>query len=878
MKNSIKVFLYIFLINFIFFNNSFSKESFEFNVTEIEIKENGNNIKGFNRGTIISDNGIIISADTFNYNKKSNFLSAEGNVSIEDKLNNYLILTDKINYDKNNELIITFKKSEAIIENITINAVTFKFDKNKNILNAITNVQIVDKINDVLIFSENINYIIDKKIIFSAGPTSSTIKSSYKFDAEDIYFNKNLNELNSELKASILVNNTNFYSFENFKFLINQEILKANKIYLKENSKKTNEESDELFFDEGIFDLKNENFIAGKTKINLKKNIFGNNKNDPRLIGISSKKNKDITTVNKAIFTSCENNDNCPPWSIKASKITHNKNKKQIIYDDAFLRVYDIPILYFPRFFHPDPSVKRQSGFLKPTLNNSNILGSSFSLPYFNVVSDNIDYTFTPTIFDKNNMFVIQNEYRQENKNSSFIADLSLVHNYKSTSSLSKNSISHIFSKFKKNLNFENFIKSDLNVSIEKTSNNLYTKLFDGVLGNSYLWPKNSSLLESGAEINLEHSDFFLNSGLKIYEDLTLNKNDSYQFILPYYNLTKNLIKNNYGTLNLISKGENSLENTNNLKTKIINDISFISKDYSLNRYGLINNYGIYLKNLNSLGKKDSKFKNSPQYEISNIIQFNTSLPLIKETNDHINFLIPKLSLRSNPSDMINYQNENRKVNAQNIFDINRLALDDTFESGTSLTIGLDYEKRDKIDNYKYLQLNLATSLRKNESDNIPSSSSLNKKNSNIFGSLNYGLNTNLDIKYNFMLDNKLKNINYNDIELNYSISNFDTKLNYIKETDIIGSSNFIENISNYKIDKNNFLSFKTRRNQAINLTEYYDLIYEYKNDCLTAGVSYKKTYYQDRDLKPSEDLMFTITFFPLTTFEQKIDQNLYRN
>jgi len=878
MKNSIKVFLYIFLINFIFFNNSFSKESFEFNVTEIEIKENGNNIKGFNRGTIISDNGIIISADTFNYNKKSNFLSAEGNVSIEDKLNNYLILTDKINYDKNNELIITFKKSEAIIENITINAVTFEFDKNKNILNAITNVQIVDKINDVLIFSENINYIIDKKIIFSAGPTSSTIKSSYKFDAEDIYFNKNLNELNSELKASILVNNTNFYSFENFKFLINQEILKANKIYLKENSKKTNEESDELFFDEGIFDLKNENFIAGKTKINLKKNIFGNNKNDPRLIGISSKKNKDITTVNKAIFTSCENNDNCPPWSIKASKITHNKNKKQIIYDDAFLRVYDIPILYFPRFFHPDPSVKRQSGFLKPTLNNSNILGSSFSLPYFNVVSDNIDYTFTPTIFDKNNMFVIQNEYRQENKNSSFIADLSLVHNYKSTSSLSKNSISHIFSKFKKNLNFENFIKSDLNVSIEKTSNNLYTKLFDGVLGNSYLWPKNSSLLESGAEINLEHSDFFLNSGLKIYEDLTLNKNDSYQFILPYYNLTKNLIKNNYGTLNLISKGENSLENTNNLKTKIINDISFISKDYSLNRYGLINNYGIYLKNLNSLGKKDSKFKNSPQYEISNIIQFNTSLPLIKETNDHINFLIPKLSLRSNPSDMINYQNENRKVNAQNIFDINRLALDDTFESGTSLTIGLDYEKRDKIDDYKYLQLNLATSLRKNESDNIPSSSSLNKKNSNIFGSLNYGLNTNLDIKYNFMLDNKLKNINYNDIELNYSISNFDTKLNYIKETDIIGSSNFIENISNYKIDKNNFLSFKTRRNQAINLTEYYDLIYEYKNDCLTAGVSYKKTYYQDRDLKPSEDLMFTITFFPLTTFEQKIDQNLYRN
>ena len=61
-------------------------------------------------------------------------------------------------------------------------------------------------------------------------------------------------------------------------------------------------------------------------------------------------------------------------------------------------------------------------------------------------------------------------------------------------------------------------------------------------------------------------------------------------------------------------------------------------------------------------------------------------------------------------------------------------------------------------------------------------------------------------------------------------------------------------------------------------LTEYYDLIYEYKNDCLTAGFKYKKSYYQDRDLKPKEDLILSITFFPLSTFEQKVNQDLYRN
>ena len=58
--------------------------------------------------------------------------------------------------------------------------------------------------------------------------------------------------------------------------------------------------------------------------------------------------------------------------------------------------------------------------------------------------------------------------------------------------------------------------------------------------------------------------------------------------------------------------------------------------------------------------------------------------------------------------------------------------------------------------------------------------------------------------------------------------------------------------------------------NREIDLTEYYDLIYEYKNDCLVAGIKYNKTYYQDRDLEPTEDFMFSIKLIPLTAFEQK--------
>ena len=86
-----------------------------------------------------------------------------------------------------------------------------------------------------------------------------------------------------------------------------------------------------------------------------------------------------------------------------------------------------------------------------------------------------------------------------------------------------------------------------------------------------------------------------------------------------------------------------------------------------------------------------------------------------------------------------------------------------------------------------------------------------------------------------------------------------------------MGNANAIENSTSYEIDKQNFLTFSTRRNREIKLTEYYNLIYEYKNDCLTAGIKYNKTYYQDRDVKPSENLLFTVTLYPLTTFERKV-------
>ena len=161
----------------------------------------------------------------------------------------------------------------------------------------------------------------------------------------------------------------------------------------------------------------------------------------------------------------------------------------------------------------------------------------------------------------------------------------------------------------------------------------------------------------------------------------------------------------------------------------------------------------------------------------------------------------------------------------------------------------------------------------RDENENfIPQSTGLNGKDPNIFGSISNNFSDIINVSYDFIMDNDLNTLN-NSLNTSIIYKNINVTFNFIEENGVIGDTNTIENNTSLKFNDQNYVTFNTRRNRKINLTEYYNLIYEYKNDCLIAGVRYNKSYYEDRDLKPSENLVFSITLTPLTSFEQRIDQ-----
>jgi LPS-assembly protein len=872
MKNKSIIILFLSILILDIFYPAYSEE-FNFNVTKLEITKNGNIIKGINGGVVNSKNNeITITADNFKYNKLTTLLEAEGNVRLVDKVADVIIKSNEIFYLKNKEEIYTKGKSVAFNgSDIQIDADQyFKYNKLTSIMEAKGNVKLDDKNENVIIYTNEIFYFINEEKIFTLGKTNIDFKEKYNMEGSDLTLLRNEMILSSKKNAIMIDSESNTYKLEQFQYSINKEILKGENIVAITNDKEN--KSDEFFFKTGFFDLKKNKFLGKDIVAKFHKDLFGDSENDPRIIAVSGYGDKLNTYFEKGVFTSCKKTDKCPPWKIRSNEIRHDKIKKQIAYKNAWLEIYDFPVVYFPKFFHPDPTVKRQSGLLKPELGSSNNLGSSIYTPYFLVISEDKDLTIKPRLFDSDK-YLLQSEYRQKTKNSVTIADFSFLTGHASSKFETEHTRSHLFTNTLIDLTLEKFKKSMLLIKYEKVSNDNYLKLFDlqsPLLLND---DNDNSVLESEIKFDLEHESYDLTTSFEMYETLSGSNSDRYQYVLPTYNFSKNFSSNiTRGSFNFNSYGNNTLNATNVVTSSISNDLNYTT----LNKFfdsGIKTNFKIALKNINAVGKNNPTYKNSPQSELMSAYTYSASLPLIKKDSITFNTLEPKLSLKFSPHEMKNNSNVSRRIDVSNVFASNRLSLGNSFEEGESITLGLNFKKEkvntnNKIDKIEeYIDFKLASVFRLEEEKNMPTNSTLNKKNSNIFGQFNFKPIKNVSLGYNFSLKNDLNTFEYNSLITTMEFGNFITQFDYLEETGVVGKTNVIENKTEYNFNDQNSISFNTRRNRKLNLTEYYDLVYEYKNDCLVAGIKYKKKYYNDADIKPVEELFFSITIVPLGTF-----------
>ena len=217
-------------------------------------------------------NNTIIDANIFEYDKNQNTLDAKGNVKVEEKIKNIILLSDHITYYKNSEKIISKKNSQAISNNLKIQAKEIEYNKILNTINASIDVKIEDKIKDIIVYSEDITYLKNKEKIFTQGATEIIIETKYNFKSKDTILLRNEQILSSKHKSIVKDDDDNFYNFENFIYFVKEKILKGNNVSIITNFNK--EKSDKFEFSSGIFNFKNKKFSGKDSKILMHKNII----------------------------------------------------------------------------------------------------------------------------------------------------------------------------------------------------------------------------------------------------------------------------------------------------------------------------------------------------------------------------------------------------------------------------------------------------------------------------------------------------------------------------------------------------------------------------------------------------------------------------
>jgi LPS-assembly protein len=397
--------IFLYLI-LIFYSLSISLYADEFDITASNIKlfQDTEKILAEGNVLIISQDGIVIEAESAIYDKKENIINAEKSVKVTDSKTKNILTSDKVQYSKN--------KEEILAEGNVL------FEGN----------------NGVTIKTETATY--DNK--------NQVIKSD------------RLTKMNDKHGNSILL--------DMFRFYVKNKNLRS-----KGNVEIIDKEKNKYFFDDIFIDFENERMAGSNVKIQLNKNTFGNIENDPRLAGNSAVITENKSYIEGGVFTTCKKRgDKCPPWKLMAEKVIHDKEKQTINYENAKLYLYGFPVFYTPKFYHPDPTVKRQSGFLAPSIMNSTLLGAGANLPYYFAMAEHKDATLIPKIYADENP-VLQTEYRHVTKNSYSIVDVSYNQGYKTTSDKKTGgSRNHMFARSDINLDLEMFEESNVLINFQK--------------------------------------------------------------------------------------------------------------------------------------------------------------------------------------------------------------------------------------------------------------------------------------------------------------------------------------------------------------------------------------------------------------------------
>jgi len=550
----------------------------------------------------------------------------------------------------------------------------------------------------------------------------------------------------------------------------------------------------------------------------------------------------------------------------------------------SILKIRDVPVFYTPYFSHPDPDVKRKSGFLPPSIKNFTNLGQTVKAPYHWVIDSNKDLTFTPIYyFDERPIFLA--EYRQQNNNSKFYVDASYTQGYKNLKKTDENGNiiertsggrNHFFFNFLGSYDDLILAKNDLEFNIQRISQKNYLEV--NQINTQYI-KQDIKSLNNNIILNSYEMNKKISTNVNIFENLDVdNKSQKYQYTLPsieysdffkkyeqYINFKSAFSSKNLGgdtnQIYLINKIDSESE------TSILSTLDGVSNNIKIS----INNVNFY--NENVIGSKENMDNN---LYLTTAIE--NSYPLsrinIKEKTEEV--IIPKILTKLIVGSNSNSTNQNDIRTFDQIFAINRLNSNTEPETGASFGYGVEYNLSKKNKNNEVYYKNdffIGQVIRPHEL-NDDKKTKLSDTASSYIGGYKHKRFINSDnnlyeknadfveINYDYILSNNINKILKNSFNTNVNYKNNLLSAVYY-ETHDISNEHYLDLKFTKKLKNNINFGIGGRKNIQDSFTENNYIEGNYETDCLKISLNLSKRFFQNEEIKPSNNLTLQIIFKP---------------
>ena len=599
--------------------------------------------------------------------------------------------------------------------------------------------------------------------------------------------------------------------------------------------------------------------LTNKFRDILALTLFSKFKDNSKLKAIKLSKNEDRSIFFKGEYTPCNcdfKNGEKPIWQLNSSKVTYDKLKKMIYFKNVVLKIMDYPLFYFPYLSTPDPSVRRKSGFLTPSIGYSNRNGLETTIPYYLTTDDESwDSTFTNHFKGKNGYI---NKLNVRKKYLSSYLETNIYQGQVDTHKEDKDKV------FAGNLNFKGELESN--------------------------WKINASGKYKDQDTFMRRYNFDNSTNYKNFIKANKITNNSFSEI-EWYKYTNLKVDSKINQPNLQPSLTHKI---------LLNDIN-VSSEISLNAHEIKDDEGYDIQRWSGSGileqRVDNKFadlilsaetgldlyaiKERPSSDINDnkyLERFSLGISILSKKNFIFDIgkndllMTPKVQIVSMHStnrknDVPNRDSSDFRIDHANLFLINQYQGRDNIQTNQRINFGINNDLNTEIGSFSFFfgqsqkiggtNQNIIDTNSNRQSDFITEVDWINSKE--------------LNLSYNSLFDHHDLETNYTSLEIfgeylnfSYNITHRSLNKNLTNDNSNREEIQFSigKKIDNWKISYTNKYDLNDNESDLIEEEFLIDYVGGYMfQDCLSVRLSYKnKDGSPDRDILPENSIFLTLS------------------